>query len=161
MEGTVYYIQLKGSKNPKIYFQLGGEDEHSTVIVLDGKKAEEYFNKIVSLLLKHGGALPEEVTPTFKKYAIREDLGPIIGEFILMIRRTQDVKFWTGILEKLLDGKYVGLAGVYVSLLQQAVELSSEIGKREGKVEGDIADAISTALKAFTKKAIKSKAFTR
>lgn len=159
MESTAYFLQLKGEKNPKIYFQIGGTDEHSVVLTLEGKKAREYFEKIISLLSRYGGAVPEEITPNFKKYAIREDLGPVIGAFMLMIRRTQNVTYWIKLLEGLLEGRYVGLANVYVSLLQRAIELSSELGN-EGKIEGDIADAISSALKAFTKKAVTSRQFT-
>ena len=92
-------------------------------------------------------------------YTIREDLGPIIGAHLILVRRARNVDKWNSFLQELLEGLYVGVAKAFSSFLEIALELSRSMhDKRKSySLPPLVADALSSALKRFVNKIIKAR----
>jgi len=160
-EKLTYYIILKQrSKNYEILYNIGSESSMTTVLRLNGKNADKIFKNIIEDIAKQGAAIPLRVSDYEQVYSIREDLGPIVGAYLILIRRARNIEKWRKFFKALLDGQYVGVAKSFSSFLEVAIELSRTLQKSSTSkyytLSPIVVDALSTALKRFVDKIIKA-----
>lgn len=153
MEKYAYYLIFKeSSRGGELYFNIGGTSKDSTIVKLRGRRVKEIFGDTVKLLSRYGGIIPQEITDAEKTYGIKEDLGPIIGAYILLLRRARNYKKWHSFLKRLLNEEFPGIAIILSNFLNMALELSKTwtTTNSNGKVKSKKAlDIISSTLKHF------------
>ena len=160
-QGT-YVIMLRScGQSPTISFNIGGEDEPTTLLRLAGRNAELIFKEIISALSRYGAISPIKISKHEEIFSIRDDLGPIIGGFLILIRRTNNPKKWLSVLNEVLEGKHPELVIAFESYLTMTIDIS-RINKFHSKKQKQaltpiVLDASSTALKEFVKTFLKSK----
>jgi len=157
-----YVMVLRGGKQPSsLLFNVGGEGESTTLLKLKGRKTGLIFSEIVSVLSRYGAVSPLKTSEREEIFAIREDLGPIIGGFLILLRRSRSPKSWLSLLGDVLEGKYPILTTAFESYLTMAFDMSrfdkAYGGRRRQTLTPAVLDASSTALKAFVKSILKSR----
>lgn len=159
-EKFTYYIVLKRrSRSYEILYNIGNESNVTTVLRLNGKNADRIFKSVISALAKQGALIPTRVSDYEQVYSIREDLGPVVGAYLILVRRARNIEKWGEFFRKLLDGHFVGVTKVFSAFLELAIELSRSMPTRSGKgykLSPVVVDALSTALKRFVDKVSKS-----
>ena len=75
------------------------------------------------------------------------------------MRRAGNVEEWSLFLQELLEGRYTGVAKAFSSFLEMSLELSKFIhDKRKSySLSPIVADALSSALRRFVDKVIKTR----
>ena len=159
-EYTYYIILRRKSKGYELLYNIGSESNVTTVLRLNGKNADKIFKSIIETLAKQGAVIPSKVSDYEQVYSIREDLGPVVGTYLILIRRARNIKKWSKFFQGLLDGQYAGVAKAFSSFLEVAIELSKSLpSERHGKsytLSPVVADALSSALKQFVDKMLKA-----
>lgn len=156
---TYYIILRRRPRNWEILYNIGSENSITTVLRLNGKNADRVFKCIVDNLARQGAIIPLKVSDNEQVYSIREDLGPVVGAYLILIRRARNIEKWGEFFRKLLDGHFVGVAKVFSTFLELAIELSRSMPTKSGKgytLSPVVVDALSTALKRFVDKVAKS-----
>ena len=155
MEGYAFYLTYrKYSKKPELSFSIGGTTEESTIIRLKGKYVDEIFSKLLTTLLKYGAVIPVEVTENRRTYTIREDLGPLVGAYLILLRRARNYNRWHKFLEQLLEEEYPGVASALASMLDVTLVLSKSLTtstKNNTSITPLVLDVMSSTLKQFLK----------
>ncbi|RLE99539.1 MAG: hypothetical protein DRJ59_07905 [Thermoprotei archaeon] len=159
-ERHTYYMSLKRRRDGwEILYNIGSEGKLMTVLRLNGKKADKIFEGVVKALAKQGAVVPSRVSDDEKVYAIREDLGPVIGAYFILVRRARNIEKWGSFLDDLLNEQYIGLAKAFSTFLELAIELSKSVqagtSKRKYALSPIVVEALSTSLKQFVNKMIK------
>jgi len=160
-QGT-YVIMLRScGHSPTISFNIGGEDEPTTLLRLAGRNTELIFKEIISALSRYGAISPIKISQHEEIFSIRDDLGPIIGGFLILIRRTNNPKKWLGVLNEVLEGKHPELVIAFESYLTMTIDIS-RINKFHSKKQKQaltpiVLDASSRALKEFVKVLLKKR----
>jgi hypothetical protein len=156
MEKYTYYIIYKEfSKVAEMDFNIGGEAKDSTIIRLKGRSIKKVFHDTIILLSRYGGIIPVEVADARKVYAVREDLGSLVGAYLLMLRRARNYSKWHRFLERLLNEEFPGVAIVLSNFLEIALELSKmwTIVSDKKRIQSQKAfDIVSSTLKHFVNK---------
>ncbi len=156
---TYYIILKKRSRGYEILYNIGSENNVTTVLRLNGKSADRIFKGVISALAKQGAVIPTRVSDSEQVYSIREDLGPVVGAYLILVRKARNIEKWDEFFRKLLDGHFVGVAKVFSALLELAIELSRSMPTRSGRgyaLSPVVVDALSMALKRFVGKISKS-----
>jgi len=155
-----YYIMLeKKSRGYEVVYSIGGEGSVTAVIRLEGKRAGEIFRGVIEALAKYGAAVPSKLSDYEQVYGIREDLGPIVGAYLILVRRARNIEKWNMFFRELLDERYVGMAKVFSHFLELAIELSRSMPNKVHNARytllPSVIDALSAALKQFVNKMTK------
>lgn len=161
-EKPTYYIILKRrSRGYEMLYNIGGESSITTILRLNGRNANAIFKNIITALAKQGAVIPTRASDYEQVYTIREDLGPVVGAYLILIRRARNIEKWNDFFKALLDGQYAGVAKALSIFLELAIELSRSMpGKRSSKsytLSPIVVDALSTALKSFINKVVSHK----
>jgi hypothetical protein len=155
MESHAFYLTYrKHSKKPELSFGIGGTTRESTIIKLKGKYVDEIFNELLSTLSRYGAVIPVEVAEHERTYTIREDLGPLVGAYLILLRRARNYEKWHKFLEQLLEEEYPGVASALAGMLDITLELLKSlaaISKKNTSIAPPILDAMSSTLKQFVK----------
>jgi len=159
-ENPTYYVILRRRREGyEILYNVGNESSVATVLRLGGKVTDKIFRSIVENLAKQGAAIPLKISDSEQVYSIREDLGPVVGAYLILVRRARNIEKWSEFFEALLDGYYAGVAKAFASFLELAIELSKSVQKPSAKrrytISPIVAEALSSALKQFVDKIIK------
>ena len=160
---TYYIIMEKRRGNiAEISYNVVNESHNTTLLKLGGKSASTIFEDIVNTLAKYGACTPIKVSSAEAVYGIREDLGPIVGAYLILIRRARNIEKWNNFFYELIEGKYIGVAKAFASFLEVAIEMSRSINAKEARkkkrqyvLNPHILNALSSALKQFINKIIK------
>jgi len=160
-EKLTYYIILKRrSRSYEILYNIGSESSITTVLRLNGKNADKVFKNIIEDLAEQGAAIPLRVSEYEQVYSVRDDLGPVVGAYLILVRRARNIEKWSKFFRALLDGHYIGAAKAFSSFLELAIELSRILQKpstsKHYSLSPIVVDALSTALKRFVDKIIKA-----
>ena len=160
-QGTYVIMLRSGRRSSTISFNIGGEDEPTTLLRLVGRNAELIFKEIISALSRYGAINPIKISKYEEIFSIRDDLGPIIGGFLILIRRTNNPKKWLSVLNGVLEGKHPELVIAFESYLTMTIDIS-RINKFHSKKQKQaltpiVLDASSRALKEFVKVLLKNK----
>lgn len=152
MEHNYYLIFERKRGGGELSFNVGARDKASTLIRLGGKNAIVIYNKLLSILSRAGCLTPIE-TGNPSVHWIRDDVGPVLGMYLILVRRARNTKYWLSFLDELLMGEYARLGGMFSILLESAMELSKEAprgGKRRPYILSPaVASSFSSALKTF------------
>ena len=160
-EKFTYYMSLRRKKRGwEISYNIGSEGRLTTILRLNGKSADKIFKDVVRALAKQGAVIPSKISKEEQVYAIREDLGPVIGAYFILVRRARNIEKWNDFLNNLLSEQYVGMAKALSVFLELAIELSKSMPmkghRRDYALSPIIVDAISTSLKHFVDRIIKT-----
>lgn len=161
-EEFTYYLILekRDGKGREVLYAIGSYSDGAAVLRLGGKNAERVFRGLIRALSVYGGAWIVSASDDREVYAVRMDLGPIAGAYLLAVRGAKDVGEWEKVLERVLEGQ-LPVAKALTKFLEMAIDLSwRPAAKGEPKGSGvppEVADAVSAALRQFLKKI--SKAF--
>ena len=157
---TYYIILKKRSKGYEILYNIGSESNVTSVLRLNGKNSNKIFKNIIGTLAKQGAVIPSKVSDYEQVYSVREDLGPVVGAYLILVRRARNIEKWSKFFRALLDGYYAGVAKAFSAFLELAIELSRFIHTKSTSkgytLSPIVADALSTALKHFVDKIIRS-----
>jgi len=151
MEQSYYLIYKEGKKSGEIRFNVGTRDKTSTLIRLRGRKMRETFNEILQILGRAGCITPIQ-TGNPRIYSLRDDVGPVIGTYLILIRRAQKMDYWIYFLNDLLLGEYSKLGETFTIFLETIIELSKGAPAGKGyNLSPTIVSSFSSALKALIK----------
>jgi len=151
-----YYLTFKAKKRgSELSFNVGTKEKTTTLLKLRGRRTEEIFNKILKALSKAGCITPLQ-TGNPSIYSIRDDVGPVLGAYLILIRRAQKTEYWITFLDELLTGKYARLGETFSTFLESTVDLSkgavSKSRRREYTLSPAVVSSFSSALKVLVKK---------
>ncbi|MCE4613827.1 MAG: hypothetical protein F7C07_08395 [Desulfurococcales archaeon] len=141
-----YVIQFRSSKP---------ETRESTLVRIGGTKAREVFNTIVESLRKHGFITEEIGNENYKAYRIKQEIGPVVGGFLVLIRRSRDAKSWIPYFEDFLLEKFKGSKALLSHVLSLGIELSKAHPPPERvrmQLNPKILDSIGSGFKVIVKK---------
>ena len=160
VEKLTYYMSLRRRGSGwEILYNIGSEGKLTTILRLNGKSANKIFKGVVKALAKQGAIIPSKISEEEQVYAIREDLGPVIGAYFILVRRARNIEKWNKFLNNLLSEQYVGMAKAFSAFLELAIELSRSMPKKSrGKgyaLSPMVVDALSTSLKHFVDRMVK------
>lgn len=157
-ENFSYFISLRKKKKPEIIFNIGRENENIVLLRVRGKYSPLIFQNIILTLSKYGATVAIKLSNTEEKYAIREDLGPIVGSYLILIKRARKIATWNTFFNKMISGEYPGIAKAFTSFLELAVDLSKSFKPTNKKCRSTLSPkvvtALSISLKRFVKKMI-------
>jgi hypothetical protein len=151
MEQSYYLIYKERKNGGEILFNVGTREKTSTLIRLRGRKMYQTFNKILQILSKTGCITPIQ-TGNPQIYSLRDDAGPVIGTYLILIRRAQKMDYWIDFLDELLTGKHSRLGETFATFLETIIDLSkgAPAGK-EYNLSPSIVSSFSSALKVLIK----------
>ena len=81
-------------------------------------------------------------------------MGPVLGAYLILIRKARKIDYWIAFLDELLTGKYSRLGETFSFFLESTISLSksSPIKKKEKNVlSPTVVSSFSSALKVFVK----------
>jgi len=148
-----YYLTFKGKKRiSELLFNVGTRDKTSTLLRLRGRNTQDTFNKMLTILSKTGCVTPIQ-TGNPRIYSVRDDVGPVLGTYLVLIKRAQRMDYWIDFLDELLTGKYSRLGETFSIFLQTMMDLSKNNKSKNQKyvLSQNIVSAFSAALKVFVK----------
>ena len=151
MEHSYYIIYRERKKGGEVLFNIGTKEKTSTLIRLRGRKMRETFNRILQTLGRTGCVTPIQ-TGNPRIYTLRDDVGPVIGTYLILIRRARKMDYWIGFLDELLMGEHSRLGETFAMFLETMIDLSK--GAPEGKeynLSPTIVSSFSSALKVLIK----------
>lgn len=155
MEHSYYLIFKTKKKGSELSFNVGTKEKTTTLLKFRGRRTEEIFNKILKALSKVGCITPLQ-TGNPSVYSVRDDVGPVLGTYLILIRRAQKIDYWITFLDELLTGKYARLGETFSTLLESSIELSkatiSKSQRKEYTLSPVIVSSFSSALKVLVKR---------
>lgn len=131
------------------------EAREVTLVKIGGRGVEELFNNIVDVLMKHGLIEAESKTKLVKAYKLKAEIGPVVGGFIVLVRRARDIKAWTPLFEAFITEQYKGSKVVLshaLSLSEQLSKISPPSKRVRMQLNPKILDGISAGIKVLTRK---------
>jgi len=147
-----YYIALRRKgRGWEVSYHVGSEERLTVLLRLNGKSAERIFRGIVQALAKQGAVIPSRVSGEEEVYAVREDLGPVVGAYLILVRRARDLDKWESFLNNLLGGQYAGVAKALSTFLEMAIDLSRSLPSRGRRysLSPIVVEALSTSMRHF------------
>ncbi|MCE4610727.1 MAG: hypothetical protein F7B17_02005 [Desulfurococcales archaeon] len=157
-EGRSYRLVLrKTARGPVIQFRVSApEMRESTLIRMGGKKASEIFDEMVGVLKKHGFITEEATSENYRAYRLKPEIGPVVGGYLVLIRRSRDPSAWIPFFEDMVtEEKFKGAH----ALLSHALSLSEELSKISPPPERvrmqlspKVLDSVSAGFKAIVRK---------
>jgi len=162
VEERAYYVVLKrGVGRASLSFNVGSAKDAAALVKLKGKHMPEVFAGLINLLSRRGSVVPLKVTEAEEVYSVREDLGPVVGAYFLMLWRARNYGKWERFLSQLLDEKLPGAANAIALFLEAAIDYSKATQERERRRRGAILskralDLFSGVLRQFAEKALEA-----
>ncbi|MEB3860528.1 MAG: hypothetical protein LRS43_04890, partial [Desulfurococcales archaeon] len=131
------------------------ETRETTLVRVGGTKAREIFNVMADALKKHGYVTEELGNENYRALRLKNEVGPIVGGFLVLIRRSREAKTWMPYFEDFLVDKYKGAK----ALLSHALSLGIELSKAQPPPERvrmqlnpKILDSIGSGFKVIARK---------
>lgn len=146
-----YYL-IYDRRKRQLSFHVGSEKTVDTIVKLNGKNVEEIFERTIGILGKAGCLTPIK-TGDIIIYSVRDDVGPVVGVFIITLRRARDLDYWFSFLEELFYGRFARLGGAFSTLLEAMISYAKALpvrGKRRA-VQPEVLDAFSSAIKTLVR----------
>jgi len=162
VDDRAYYIIFRRrSGGATISFSIGSLGDAATLVKLKGKHMPEVFSGLVGHLSRRGSAVPLRVTESEEVYSVREDLGPIVGAYFIMLWRARNYRKWESFLAQLLDEELPGVANSMTLFLEAAIDYSKATREKEGRRRGSslsrkALDIFSSVLRQFAEKVLNS-----
>lgn len=157
-ERTYKLVLRKTARGPVIQFRsaIPEKAREATLIRMGGQKSEEVFEAMVGALKKYNLITEEGGTDNYKFYRLKQEIGPAVGGFLVLIRRSRDPTAWIKYFENLITGeKYKGSTSLLSHALALAIELSQIQPPPERvrmQLNPKILDSISAGVKVTVRK---------
>lgn len=151
MEYSYYLIYRESKRGGEILFNVGTKERTSTLIRLGGRRIRETSNEILQILSRAGCIIPIQTGHT-RIYSLRDDVGPVIGTYLILIRRARKMDYWIDFLNELLMGKYARFGRTFAMFLEMMIDLSKGMpAGRAYNLSPIIVSAFSPALKELVR----------
>jgi len=158
LEGRQYRLVLRRTaRGPVIQFRSSSpEARESTLIRMGGRKATEIFEEMVRVLDKYGYITEKsEERERYKAYRLKQEIGPVVGGYLVLIRRSRNPEAWIPYFEEFIAEKYKGAHQFLSHALSLGVELSKVYPPPERvrmQLSPKVLDSISAGFKVAVKK---------
>ncbi|MCE4603369.1 MAG: hypothetical protein F7B20_00170 [Aeropyrum sp.] len=121
---------------------------------MGGRLAEEIFERMADVLKRNGLVSSESKGEKYIAYRLKHEIGPAVGGYLVMIRRSRDAKAWIEYFEGLItEDPYKGGKAFLASALSLSVELSkAQIGEGKITLPPKVLDSVSAGFKLVSKK---------
>ncbi|MEM0340374.1 MAG: hypothetical protein QXN05_02630 [Acidilobaceae archaeon] len=152
-----YRLILKNTaRGPSLQLRVTRpEARETTLIKIGGKGVQELFNIMAEVLRKNNLIEAETKTATMTALRLKPEIGPVVGGYLVMIRRARDPAVWQKLFEDLIVEKLFGAKAILATVLNLSEELSKQ--KPPSKrvrmlLNPKILDGVSAGIKVLTKK---------
>lgn len=151
-------VLRRTARGPVIQFRSSTpQTRESTMIRMGGKMAEELFKTMVDVLRKYDYITAEGGTEErYKWYRLKNEIGPVVGGFIVLIRRSRRPQDWIPYFEGFIkQDPYKGAHNLLGSALSTAFALSKDYPPPERvrmQLHPKILDSVSAGYKVIVKK---------
>ncbi|BAA79005.2 hypothetical protein APE_0096.1 [Aeropyrum pernix K1] len=157
LEARSYRLVLrKTTRGPVVQFRVSvpGARE-STLVRMGGRMAERIFNHMAEVLKKHNLITEETKSENYTAYRLNLDIGPSVGGYLVMIRRSRNPEAWINYFEGLItEDPYKGGRAFLAHALHLSVELSKSMGaeRTRAQLPPKVLDSVSAGFKVISKK---------
>ncbi|MFN4046091.1 MAG: hypothetical protein ACK4H7_01965 [Acidilobaceae archaeon] len=156
-EARQYRLVLRSTaRGPSLQLRVSTpEAREATLVRVGGGGVKELFEAMVDVLKRHGYVEAEAKTAVMTAYRIKPEIGPVVGGYIILVRRARDPSAWKPLFEAFVTEKYVGAKTVLSHLLSLSEDLSkiSPPPKRvRMKLNPKILDGVSAGVKVLARK---------
>ncbi|MCE4619518.1 MAG: hypothetical protein F7C33_00675 [Desulfurococcales archaeon] len=151
-------VLRKTARGPVIQFRSSTpETRESTMIRMGGKMAEEIFKKMVEVLKKYDYVAEEGGDEKrYKYYKLKPEIGPVVGGYIVLIRRSRKPQDWIPYFEGFIkEDPYKGAHKVLTHALATAFDLSQVYPPPERvrmQLHPKVLDSVSAGFKVIIRK---------
>jgi hypothetical protein len=157
VEARQYRLVLRSTaRGPLLQLRVLPPEAREVILVkIGGKGVEELFNHMVEVLRKHGYIESETVTASMRAYRVKQEIGPIVGGYMVLVRRTRDPSAWKPLFEDFLVEKYFGAKTVlsHVLSLSEALSKLKPPSKRvRMQLNPKILDGVGAGVKVLARK---------
>ena len=158
LENRTYKLVLrKTARGDVIQFRSATpEKRESTLIRMGGSKAKEVFEHMVEILKKYDYILEEGGTPNYRAYKLKPEIGPVVGGYLVLIRRSRNPEKWLPYFEGFIkQDPYKGAHDLLTHALTLAMALSSAYPPPERvrmQLSPKVVDSVSAGFKNIVKK---------
>ncbi len=157
VEARQYRLVLRNTaRGPSLQLRVAPPEAREVILVkMGGKGVRELFDSMVEVLRKYGYIEEEAETPTMKAYRIKQEIGPVVGGYIVLVRRARDPSAWKPLFEDFIAEKYVGAKVVlsHVLSLSEALSKLKPPSKRvRMQLNPKILDGVSAGTKVLARK---------
>lgn len=150
-----YILKFKGSGRGELalYSVRKSSRVRRMLVKVVGEPARIGHEELMKL--SGGGIMLLKSENEYQEYAVRPDLAPIIGSFILLLRRSRNPFRWCKIFSEVVRGRLTVLGEVFTMFFDIAMLTSAGLKKTSGRIAGGaavppkVADAVSASLKSF------------
>jgi hypothetical protein len=156
-EARQYRLVLRATaRGPLLQLRVQPPEAREVILVkIGGRGVEELFNHMVEVLRKHGYIESENVTASMKAYRVKQEIGPVLGGYIVLVRRTRDPSAWKPLFEDFLLEKHVGARTVLshvLSLSEALSKLKPPPRRVRMQLNPKILDGVGAGVKVLAKK---------
>ncbi len=157
VEARQYRLVLRStSRGPSLQLRVATPEAREVILVkMGGKGVKELFDSMVEVLKKYGYIEAETTTPVMRAYRVKQEIGPVIGGYIVLVRRARDPSVWKPLFEDFIAEKYVGAKVV----LSYVLKLSEDLSKLKPpskrvrmQLNPKILDGVSAGTKVLARK---------
>lgn len=148
-----YILKYRNSKRGELVLysvrKAGGT--RRVLVRVFGEPAKKGYEEIVKIA--GGGIMLLKSEAEEQEYSVRPDLAPVIGSFILLLRRSRNPSRWCKSFTEIMRGRMMALGEVFAMFFDMAMLASAGLKKASGRraereaILPEIADAISSSLK--------------
>ncbi len=125
-ETRQYRLVLRTTaRGPSLQLRVTPPEAREVILVkMGGKGVSELFDHMVEVLKKYGYVEAETVTAAMKAYRIKQEIGPLVGGYIVLVRRARNISVWKPLFEDFIVEKYFGAKVVLSHVLSLGEALS-------------------------------------
>ncbi|MCE4609338.1 MAG: hypothetical protein F7C36_03035 [Desulfurococcales archaeon] len=158
LENRTYKLVLrKTARGPVIQFRSATpERRESTLIRIGGQKAKEIFETMVEVLKKYEYIIEEGGSENYKYFKLRKDIGPVVGGFLVLLRRSRNPEKWIPLFEGFItEDPYKGAHVLLSHVLSVSIALSKVYPPPERvrmQLSPKVVDSVSAGFKSTVKK---------
>ncbi len=156
-EARQYRLVLRRTaRGPSLQLRVSTpEAREATLVRVGGGGVGELFETMVDVLKRHGYVEAETKRAVMTAYRVKPEIGPVVGGYIILVRRARDPSAWKPLFEDFITEKHVGAKTVLSHLLSLSEDLSkiSPPPKRvRMKLNPKILDGVSAGVKVLARK---------
>ncbi len=158
LENRTYKLVLRNTARGKViqFRSATPEKRESTLIRMGGSKAEKVFETMIDVLKKYDYILEEGGTPNYRAFKLKPEIGPVVGGYLVLIRRSRDPEKWLPFFEGFIkEDPYKGAHTLLTHALSLALSLSAAYPPPERvrmQLSPKVVDSISAGFKTAVKK---------
>ncbi|MCE4622950.1 MAG: hypothetical protein F7B19_06535 [Desulfurococcales archaeon] len=151
-------VLRRTARGPVIQFRSSTpQTRESTMIRMGGQLAEDVFKTMVEVLKKYDYIIAEGGDESrYKWYRLKPEIGPVVGGFIVLIRRSRQPQDWIPYFEGLIkQDPYKGAHKLLREALATAFALSRDYPPPERvrmQLHPKVLDSVSAGFKVIIRK---------